>query len=207
MKLTGQLGGVNGELEIIRLNLAVDEFAGEMKKRLTQKAKEGYEGWDGKHPEEDLLTQIEDDCINIGVDVDDDKKTCVDIANRAMMLWNRGVGQVVKEPAHTYYDKRARITLTPPGFPPNGANPVNMSPEKLVERVHELEKENAELMKDNARQYQQRAGLIVRILELKKIKQSPSVERRYTVGEIAKYCHSLIRNQRSRRKNKIRINK
>ena len=76
--------------ELERLNAAVDEFSAAMKRRLNEKMLEGYMGWDGGHPEEDLIEQIEDDLVNIGMDADDDKKVCVDIANRAMMMfWRR----------------------------------------------------------------------------------------------------------------------
>jgi hypothetical protein len=70
-----------------KLSGAVDEFVLAMKARLFQKEAEGYSGWDGAYSKEDLAKEMEDDCAIIGATGVDDRKLCVDIANRAMMLW------------------------------------------------------------------------------------------------------------------------
>ncbi len=73
--------------EMHKLSGAVDEFVLAMKERLFQKETEGYFGRDGASPKEELAKEMEDDCAIIGAAGVDDRKLCVDIANRAMMIW------------------------------------------------------------------------------------------------------------------------
>ena len=68
------------------LDDAVDEFAAAMKARLCSKAKQGWRGW------EDM------DCVSLGhrllknaasAVIDGDKKSLVDVANLAMMIYRQ----------------------------------------------------------------------------------------------------------------------
>jgi hypothetical protein len=75
--------------EIDRLSAAVDEFADAMKKRLYEKHKKGYRGWE--NADQDKLTMrakvktfaIEHDATY------DIPKNCIDAANLLMMIWRR----------------------------------------------------------------------------------------------------------------------
>lgn len=69
--------------EISRLNEAVDLFATCMKARLTEKAEEGWTGWD--KPESS--TKIWNALLAQGAAIPLAKGQEVDIANLAMMLW------------------------------------------------------------------------------------------------------------------------
>lgn len=73
--------------EINRVHAAVDEFASDMKTRLTQKVEAGYTGWDGDYPASALRREIVADAMAAWDTATDDK--AVDIANRCMMLWRR----------------------------------------------------------------------------------------------------------------------
>ncbi len=66
--------------EIERLNHIVDEFATEMKARLSEQAIKGYRGWDNPdnyHQITDMMTHHES--VSTGQEVD--------AANLAMILW------------------------------------------------------------------------------------------------------------------------
>jgi len=81
--------------EIERLDKAVDEFAGEMKKRLHQKAHEGYRGWDGAYSSHALIREVDAAATvlltgSFAETYSPPKKTCVDTANRLMFLFHRG---------------------------------------------------------------------------------------------------------------------
>jgi hypothetical protein len=65
---------------------AVDAFAKEMKKRLDEKAEQGYTGWDGEYPDHSLMDEIFKDVLNENYTL---VEKSVDIANRLMMLWYR----------------------------------------------------------------------------------------------------------------------
>ncbi len=66
--------------EIERLNQAVDDFASEMKARLSEQAIKGYRGWD----DPDQYQQIKDMMIqHAAVSIGQE----VDAANLAMILW------------------------------------------------------------------------------------------------------------------------
>jgi hypothetical protein len=69
--------------EVARLNEAVDEFACAMKAKLSQKAHEGWTGWD--KPESGI--KIWNAMLAQGAAVPLAKGQEVDIANLAMMLW------------------------------------------------------------------------------------------------------------------------
>lgn len=69
--------------EIIRLNEAVDGFAIAMKAKLSQKAHEGWTGWD--EPESSI--KIWNAMLAQGAAVPLARGQEVDIANLAMMLW------------------------------------------------------------------------------------------------------------------------
>ena len=63
---------------------AVDEFADVMKKRLLSKLKQGWHGWDAtltRDLPERMLKNAAQGCVR------KDKKSLVDTANLAMMLW------------------------------------------------------------------------------------------------------------------------
>ena len=72
-----------------KLNYAVDEFALEMKRRLSEKAEEGYRGWSGKSPTtEKLMLDANKDTCKI-LKYEKVSQHCVDVANRLMMVWWR----------------------------------------------------------------------------------------------------------------------
>jgi hypothetical protein len=77
----------NGDLE-----KAVNDYARSMKIRLHEKEEQGYEGWDNPNTIDSLslISSIRSD-LNEMQHAHDDKflKLCIDIGNRAMMLWYR----------------------------------------------------------------------------------------------------------------------
>lgn len=80
--------------EIQLLTRVVDHFSQAMKIKLIECAKNGKTGWDGEHPEKDLLRQITLDSESMYSETPIYKKPqkAVDIANRAMMIWYRNYG-------------------------------------------------------------------------------------------------------------------
>jgi len=74
--------------EKFRLIAAVNDFAEAMKERLLQKLDQGYVGWDGDYPLQELCNEICADASAIA-DFKADYKAAVDIGNRAMMLFKR----------------------------------------------------------------------------------------------------------------------
>jgi hypothetical protein len=69
--------------EISEIEKAVDKFAEAMKARMISKAKQGWSGWRGmerKHFDDRLLW-------NAAKAVNGDKKSLVDVANFAMMIY------------------------------------------------------------------------------------------------------------------------
>jgi hypothetical protein len=70
-----------------RLAKATSIFVKEMRSRLAKKERDGYTGWDGKHPTTDLIKQaISDlDVLSTGMGLNM-PKLCIDIANRCMMV-------------------------------------------------------------------------------------------------------------------------
>jgi len=80
--------------EIQLLSAVVDHFAQAMKIKLIECAKKGETGWDGEHPERDLIKQITLDSEGMYYDTrpDDKPRKAIDIANRAMMIWYRNYG-------------------------------------------------------------------------------------------------------------------
>lgn len=88
---------MNNDIE--KLNAAVDAFAGAMKERFQQKVKEGYTGWDGDYPTQNILEEIKRDAEFLHEDHCWETrfkpgKLSVDIANRCMMLWYREKNRV-----------------------------------------------------------------------------------------------------------------
>lgn len=71
------------EHEIVRLNEAVDAFAVVMKKKLEQKAKEGWTGWDSLDAREAIYNNLLAHAAGFPLAARQE----VDIANLAMMLW------------------------------------------------------------------------------------------------------------------------
>lgn len=71
------------ELEISKLNEAVDSFAEAMKAKLAVKAAEGFRGWDRAGFESLICSKL----LTKANLVEFDRKQAVDIANLAMMLW------------------------------------------------------------------------------------------------------------------------
>jgi len=65
------------------IDAAIDEFASAMKARMGTKRKAGWHGWDNCSPniEERLLSNAASATVNR------DKKSCIDTANLAMMIW------------------------------------------------------------------------------------------------------------------------
>lgn len=78
------------KMEKAKLNSAVDIFVEEMKARLMQKVDEGYNGWDGKNNIQKITNDLYFDVYSVHVVKFEvvDKKTFIDIANRAMMLYH-----------------------------------------------------------------------------------------------------------------------
>lgn len=74
--------------EIIRLHAAVDDFACAMKSKLTEKAKEGWTGWD--QPESSI--KIWNAMLALGAAIPLARGQEADIANLAMMLWRLNGG-------------------------------------------------------------------------------------------------------------------
>ncbi len=58
----------------------IDEFSEAMKKRCRQKAKQGFSGWDGRIGWDNIFTRM---ILSAA------KANFVDVANFAMMLWDR----------------------------------------------------------------------------------------------------------------------
>lgn len=79
-----------------KLCITVDEFAEEMKKRLLQKQKEGFTGWDDKNVcLEGIAARLfyksseTYTILNFSQKKNLRKKILVDIANFAMMIWRK----------------------------------------------------------------------------------------------------------------------
>jgi len=72
----------------IRRDDAVDAFAEAIKRRLDDKAAQGYAGWDGEYPSEDLAFELAADTVEFVVG-QGTAQGAIDIAARAMMLWFR----------------------------------------------------------------------------------------------------------------------
>ena len=72
------------QLEIDELNGAVDLFAMLMKRRLIQKAKENWRGWDNKGFEEIVRERLLNNFNELQTDTN---KPAINIANLAMMIW------------------------------------------------------------------------------------------------------------------------
>jgi len=69
-----------------KLSKTLQKFVGEMTQRLAEKESDGYEGWDN----EDMFTPLLSCLIKDAGEVLDNANSqveCIDIANRAMMLW------------------------------------------------------------------------------------------------------------------------
>jgi len=78
------------ESEIDKLDAAVDKFKNAMKGMLFKKHSEGLIGWDKEYPSQHLAEEILRDSASLVPRCTSDcRKLCVDIANRAMMLWHR----------------------------------------------------------------------------------------------------------------------
>ncbi len=78
---------MNYQEEEKKLDEAVDAFAAEMKRRLFDKIRQGYIGWDNPKSilDAELLRGIRDD---VGAKCIPSEKF-IDIANRSMMMWFR----------------------------------------------------------------------------------------------------------------------
>jgi len=63
-------------------------FSKAVEKRLLRKQREGFTGWDGKYPSNQLKQEIIDDVVLLEGEVSE-RKLCEDIAARSMMLWRR----------------------------------------------------------------------------------------------------------------------
>ena len=74
-----------------KLSTAVAKFTSAMRTRLAQKEKEGYTGWDDNKQihHKTLADAMMDDVKKLGRGNELNQKLCIDIANRAMMLWHR----------------------------------------------------------------------------------------------------------------------
>lgn len=72
--------------ELLELSEAVDKFSLAMKRRLLEKLRAGYGGWNDpeKVPDFNLIVKMGDD-----IHSEHPETKSVDIANRAMMLWYR----------------------------------------------------------------------------------------------------------------------
>jgi hypothetical protein len=84
--------GMRVKTELQRISSAVDGYAKTIKKRLVQKYKEGYCGWDGDYSTAKLCNEIYNDAEFIFSgrgSIDGDCKAAVDIGGRGMMLWYR----------------------------------------------------------------------------------------------------------------------
>jgi hypothetical protein len=76
--------------EIKRLNCLVNKFSHEMIERLADKVQEGYHGWEMHHFYDLMLEQLEKD-VKVAAKVTIPRRGSrlfIDIANRAMFLWN-----------------------------------------------------------------------------------------------------------------------
>jgi len=74
-------------MESAKLNNTVNDFVVEMKKRLTEKEKEGYEGWDDNtqlHLLQRAKTKLK-------------QGKYIDVANLVMMLWYRSKAKGVPQ--------------------------------------------------------------------------------------------------------------
>jgi len=69
-----------------KLSETLKEFVGEMERRLAEKEGDGYEGWDNQDCFTPLLSCLIKDAGEV-LDIPNSQKECIDIANRAMMLW------------------------------------------------------------------------------------------------------------------------
>ena len=71
--------------EAAELFHAVDLFSGQMKRRLLEKARAGYVGWNNSEfTDFQIISKMHKDIIS-----ENPELKSVDIANRAMMLWYR----------------------------------------------------------------------------------------------------------------------
>jgi len=70
--------------EIDDLNKAVDLFAMLMKRKLTQKARKGWRGWDNKKFEDTVRERLLDNIQELKKDTN---KPAINIANLVMMIW------------------------------------------------------------------------------------------------------------------------
>jgi hypothetical protein len=64
---------------------AVDEFAEKMKARLLRKYRQGFRGWDTGQYDDSIAHRMSEKAMRKNCS----KKSLVDIANFAMMLWKR----------------------------------------------------------------------------------------------------------------------
>lgn len=70
------------EAEILRINVAIDEFAGQMKEVMARKAREGRTGWDDPRLREPIVMDLMAHAINAG----NGPIQAVHVANFAMMI-------------------------------------------------------------------------------------------------------------------------
>jgi len=78
------------EIKEAKLKQASSDFQQACNDRLARKEAEGYTGWDGEHPSQDLVEQIITDAkIVLYAPNKCNAKSLLDIGNRAMMLWHR----------------------------------------------------------------------------------------------------------------------
>ena len=73
--------------EVNKLHAVVDDFASDMKTRLTAKVEQGFSGWDGGYPIDMIRRDLVTDAHFLSNK--NNKNKPVDIANRAMMMWFR----------------------------------------------------------------------------------------------------------------------
>lgn len=80
------MGGLEKESEMSEkadIEAAVDNFAAAMKKRMLSKAKQGWRGWDTCYP--NIPSRLQRNAASAALH--GDQKSCVDVANFAMMIW------------------------------------------------------------------------------------------------------------------------
>jgi hypothetical protein len=76
----------SGEMQdLLSILDAHQKFADECKKRLIEKWKQGYQGWDVQQLEQRLLEKAQI-LVDPSITANEQIKTCVDIANFAMMI-------------------------------------------------------------------------------------------------------------------------
>ncbi len=74
--------------EIIKIENAVNSFAAEIKRRMLEKLRQGYLGWDSKYSTDRLMIELNKDTVLV-LKGEDISKNLVDIGARAMILWLR----------------------------------------------------------------------------------------------------------------------